>query len=148
MTIHVQFRFNQCLLFLKKKSFYSFPHLILWYTPLWQPSWFFRLALKTITGSSTEHSYNIIVKSDQWFLKFQPIRTYYWLWQPCWISDQHQKLKLCKVPPHIEHSSQVKLQWIKLFWKRILKCEKITGEDSQWMQIDDNSSQDPSDKMS
>jgi hypothetical protein len=62
------------------------------------------------------------------------------------LQHQHQKLKLCKVPPHIEHSSQVKLQWIKLFWKRILKCEKITGEDSQWMQIDDNSSQDPSDK--
>jgi len=138
MIIHVQLRFNQCLLFLKK-SFSSFPPF----------GSMIDIAVAAILFFfSNNHSYNIIVKSYQWFLKFQSIRTYYWLWQPCWISVQHQKLKLCKVPPHNEHSSQVKLQQVKLFWKRILKCEKITGEESQWMQSDDNSSQDPSDKMS
>ena len=29
------------------------------------------------------------------FLKFRPIRTHYRPWQPCWISDQHQKQKSC-----------------------------------------------------
>jgi hypothetical protein len=29
------------------------------------------------------------------FLKFQPIRTHYGPWQPCWISDQHQKQNSC-----------------------------------------------------
>jgi hypothetical protein len=24
-------------------------------------------------------------------MKFQPIRTYYWPWQPCWISDWNEK---------------------------------------------------------
>jgi hypothetical protein len=27
------------------------------------------------------------------FLKFQPMRTHYGPWQPCWISNQHQKHK-------------------------------------------------------
>ena len=37
---------------------------------------------------------------------------------------------------------------LSCFGKKILKCENITGEESQWVQSDDNSSQDPSDKMS
>jgi hypothetical protein len=36
-------------------------------------------------------------------LKFQPIRAYYWPWQPCWISDWNEKQKLCRGPSK-EHS--------------------------------------------
>ena len=39
------------------------------------------------------------VVSEKRFLKYQPIKTYYWPWQPFWIFYQHQKPKFCKVPP-------------------------------------------------
>jgi hypothetical protein len=31
-------------------------------------------------------------------LKFQPIRAYYWPWQPCWISDWNEKQLFCRGP--------------------------------------------------
>jgi hypothetical protein len=40
------------------------------------------------------------------FLKFQPIRTHYGPWQPCWISNQHQKHK-SGGGPSSEHFWQV-----------------------------------------
>ena len=39
------------------------------------------------------------VVSEKRFFKYQPIKTYYWPWQPFWIFYQHQKPKFCKVPP-------------------------------------------------
>jgi hypothetical protein len=40
------------------------------------------------------------------FLKFQPMRTHYGPWQPCWISNQHQKHKSGRGPSS-EHFWQV-----------------------------------------
>ena len=39
--------------------------------------------------------------------KFQPIRTHYWPWQPCWISDLHQNNR-SGVEPSKEHSYNAK----------------------------------------
>jgi hypothetical protein len=43
------------------------------------------------------------------FLKFQPMRAHYGPWQPCWISNQHQKHKSGREPSN-EHLWQV---WLK-----------------------------------
>jgi hypothetical protein len=43
------------------------------------------------------------------FLKFQPIRTHYGPWQPCWISNQRRKQISC-IWPSNEHFCQV---WFK-----------------------------------
>ena len=43
---------------------------------------------------------------QEFFFKFQPIRTRYWPWQPCWISDLHQKHKSGRGPSN-EHFWQV-----------------------------------------
>jgi hypothetical protein len=48
------------------------------------------------------------------FSRFQPIRTRYWLWQPCWISDLHQKHKSGRGPSN-EHLWQV---WLKSVQKK------------------------------
>ena len=76
---------------------------------------------------STKHTYMYKTKvTRQWFLrrflKFQPIRTHYWPWQQCLISDQHQNLKLCKLPPN-----EVWLQWHGQsgFWRKRFKFENL-----------------------
>jgi hypothetical protein len=59
------------------------------------------------------------------FLKFQLIRTRYWPWQPCWISDLHQKHKSGRGPSN-EHLWQVWLKSVQRFQRRRVKCEKLT----------------------
>jgi hypothetical protein len=59
------------------------------------------------------------------FFKFQPFRTCYWPWQPCWISDLHQKHKSGRGPSN-EHIWQVWLKSVQRFQRRRVKCEKLT----------------------
>ena len=59
------------------------------------------------------------------FLKFRPIRTHYGPWQPCWISNQHQKHKSGRGPSS-EHFWQVWLKSVQRFQRRRFKCEKLT----------------------
>ena len=53
------------------------------------------------------------------------MRTHYGLWQPCWISNQHQKHKSC-IWPSSEHFWQVWLISVQRFQRRRFKCEKLT----------------------
>jgi hypothetical protein len=54
---------------------------------------------------------------------FQPMRTHYGPWQPCWISNQHQKQKSGRGPSN-EHFWQV---WLKLsFADRKFKMATMT----------------------
>ena len=59
------------------------------------------------------------------FLKFQPMRTHYGHWQPCWISNQHQKHKSSRWPSN-EHFWQVWFNSVQWFQRRRFKCEKLT----------------------
>ena len=49
------------------------------------------------------------------------MRTHYGPWQPCWISNQHQKHKSGRGP-----SRQVWLISVQRFQRRRFKCEKLT----------------------
>jgi hypothetical protein len=53
------------------------------------------------------------------------MRTHYGHWQPCWISDQHQKQKSGRGPSN-EHFWQVWLKSIQRFQRKRFKCEKLT----------------------
>jgi hypothetical protein len=53
------------------------------------------------------------------------MRTHYGPWQPCWISNQHQKHKSGRGPSS-EHFWQVWLISVKQFQRRRFKCEKLT----------------------
>ena len=53
------------------------------------------------------------------------MRTHYGPWQPCWISNQHQKHKSGRGPSS-EHFWQVWLISVQLFQRRRFKCEKLT----------------------
>ena len=53
------------------------------------------------------------------------MRTHYGPWQPCWISNQHQKHKSGRGPPS-EHFWQVWLISVQRFQRRRFKCEKLT----------------------
>jgi hypothetical protein len=53
------------------------------------------------------------------------MRTHYGPWQPCWISDQHQKHKSGRGPSN-EHFWQVWLKSVQQFQRRRFKCEKLT----------------------
>ena len=53
------------------------------------------------------------------------MRTHYGPWQPCWISNQHQKHKSGKGPSS-EHFWQVWLISVQWFQRRRFKCEKLT----------------------
>jgi hypothetical protein len=67
------------------------------------------------------------------------MRTHYGPWQPCWISNQHQKHKYGRGPSN-EHFWQVWLKSVQRFQRRRVKCEKLTDgrqtlthdESSQW----------------
>ena len=59
------------------------------------------------------------------FFKFQPMRTHYGPWQPCWISNQHQKHKSGREPSS-EHFWQAWLISVQRFQRRRFKCEKLT----------------------
>ena len=53
------------------------------------------------------------------------MRTHYGPWQPCWISNQHQKHKSVRGPSS-EHFWQVWLISVQRFQRRRFKCEKLT----------------------
>jgi hypothetical protein len=53
------------------------------------------------------------------------MRTHYGPWQPCWISNQHQKHKSGRRPSS-EHFWQVWLISVQRFQRRRFKCEKLT----------------------
>ena len=53
------------------------------------------------------------------------MRTHYGPWQPCWISNQHQKHKSGRGPSS-EHFWQVWLISVQRFQRRRFKCEKLT----------------------
>ena len=53
------------------------------------------------------------------------MRTHYGPWQPCWISNQHQKHKSGRGPSS-EHFWQVWLKSVQQFQRRRFKCEKLT----------------------
>ena len=53
------------------------------------------------------------------------MRTHYGPWQPCWISNQHQKHKSGRGPSN-GHFWQVWLKSVQRFQRRRFKCEKLT----------------------
>ena len=53
------------------------------------------------------------------------MRTHYGPWQPCWISNLHQKHKYGRGPSS-EHFWQVWLISVQQFQRRRFKCEKLT----------------------
>ena len=53
------------------------------------------------------------------------MRTHYGPWQPCWISNQHQKHKSGRGPSS-EHFWQAWLKSVQRFQRRRFKCEKLT----------------------
>ena len=53
------------------------------------------------------------------------MRTHYGPWQPCWISNQHQKHTSGRGPSS-EHFWQVWLKSVQRFQRRRFKCEKLT----------------------
>ena len=53
------------------------------------------------------------------------MRTHYGPWQPCWISNQHQKHKSGRGQSN-EHFWQVWLKSVQRFQRRRFKCEKLT----------------------
>ena len=55
------------------------------------------------------------------------MRTHYGPWQPCWISNQHQKHKSGRGPSS-EQFWQVWLISVQRFQRRRFKCEKLTDE--------------------
>ena len=74
------------------------------------------------TGPPNDHSCKVTIQLAWWFLtrrflKFQPIRTRYWPWQPCWKSSRG---------PSNEHLWQVWLKSVQWFQRRRVKCEKLT----------------------
>ena len=81
------------------------------------------------TGPHNDHSCKVTIQLAWWFLtrflKFQPMRTHYGPWQPCWISNQHQKHKSGRGPSN-EHFWQVWLKSVQRFQRRRFKCEKLT----------------------
>ena len=52
------------------------------------------------------------------------MRTHYGPWQPCWISNQHQKHQSGRGPSN-EHFWQVWLKSVQQIQRRIFKCEKL-----------------------
>ena len=81
------------------------------------------------TGPPNDHSCKVTIQLTQWFLtrrflKFQPMRTHYGPWQPCWISNQHQKHNSGRGPSS-EHFWQVWLISVQWFQRRRFKCEKL-----------------------
>ena len=80
---------------------------------------------KFSTGPPDDHScsHNSIglVVSDEKIFKFQPMRTHYGPWQPCWITNQHQKHKSGRGPFLASLAD-----FCSAFQRRRFKCEKLT----------------------
>ena len=67
----------------------------------WLPQFYDRHKKNNISiGPSNQNSYSITE------LKSQLIRTHYWLWQLCWIFNQHQNRKLCHLAMKCEKFRQ------------------------------------------
>jgi hypothetical protein len=82
------------------------------------------------TRPPNDHSCNVTIQLAWWFLtrrflKFQPMRTHYGPWQPCWISNQHKKHNSGRGPSN-EYFWQVWLKSVRRFQRRRFKCEKLT----------------------
>jgi hypothetical protein len=102
------------------------------YVESWWPSWISdrQTIHKFSTGPPNDHSCKITIQLVWWFLtrrfsRFQPIRTRYWPWKPCWIFDLHQKHKSGRGSSN-EHLWQVWLKSVHWFQRRRVKCEKLT----------------------
>jgi hypothetical protein len=69
------------------------------------------------------------------------MRTHYGPWQPCWISNQHQKHKSGRGPSN-ELFWQAWLKSVQRFQRRRFKCEKLMDEwtDGRRMLTHDKSS--------
>ena len=85
---------------------------------------------RSSTGPPNDHSCKVTIQLAWWsltrgFLKFQPMRTHYGPWPPCWISNQHRKHKSGRGPSS-EHLWQVCLKTVLRFQRRRVKCEKLT----------------------
>ena len=86
---------------------------------------------QTIHKFSTAQWCKVTIQLTYWFLtrrfiKFQPMRTHYGTWQPCWISNQHQKHKSGWGPSN-EHLWQVWLKSVLRFQRRRAKSWKANG---------------------
>jgi hypothetical protein len=84
---------------------------------------------KRFTSLVQDHPMIIPAKSQfNWlggFWQEDLMRTHYGPWQPCWISNQHQKHKSGRRPSN-EHFWQVWLKSVQWFQRRRVKCEKLT----------------------
>jgi hypothetical protein len=84
---------------------------------------------KRFTSLVQDHPMIIPAKSQfNWlggFWQEDLMRTHYGPWQPCWISNQHQKHKSGRRPSN-EHFWQVWLKSVQRFQRGRFKCEKLT----------------------
>jgi hypothetical protein len=66
-----------------------------------------------------DRKFNMAARAHNVFWLVEPIRTHYWPWQPCGISDLHQNNKSGRGPPN-EHFCQV---WSKsVQWFHSIMC--------------------------
>jgi hypothetical protein len=94
---------------------------------------------KFSTGPPNDHSCKVTIQLAWWFLTrrfFKISANENTLWQPCWISNQHQKHKSGRGPSN-EHFWQVWLKSVQRFQRRF-KCEKLM--DGRWTLTHDKSS--------
>ena len=57
-------------------------------------------------------------------LKFQPIRAYYWPWQPCCISDWNEKLAVAIKPDHVLVSYNHTIIYTSIFFEMLSSLHK------------------------
>ena len=99
---------------------------------------------KFSTGPPNDQSCKVTIQLAWWFLtrrflKYQPMRTHYGPWQPCWISNQHQKQTSGRGPSN-EHFWQVWFKSVQWFQRRRFKCENLTDGQRRWTPSHDKSS--------
>jgi hypothetical protein len=83
-------------------------------------------------GPSIDATYQVSVHLAQWFQrrrfkKNRPIRNMNCLWRPCLLMDRDEMSDLYR-GPSIDASYQVSVHLDEGFQRRILKCEKLTGD--------------------
>ena len=110
----------------------------------WRPSWISdrQTIPKFSTGPANDHSCKGTIQLAWWFLtrrflKFQLMKTHYGPWQPCCISNQHQKHKSGRGPSN-EHFWQIWFNSVQWFQRRRFKCEKLT-DGRQMLTLDKSS---------
>jgi hypothetical protein len=93
---------------------------LVWHWTLWE----FHIFI--FFSETTKQIWTKLGRNVHWMvIKFQPMRTHYGPWQPCWILNQHQKHKSGRGPSN-EHFWQVWLKSVQRFQRRRFKCEKLT----------------------